>query len=472
MNDVIFREYDIRGIVGVDLLLDEVYNLGRAIAAYFIEKKPETSAVAIGMDGRIHSDAIKQSLIKALQDSGLNVIFIGVCPSPVLYFALHTLSVQAGIMITASHNPAHYNGLKICLGKESLWGGQVKEIARYYKQKKSVISLSQGGYQEYPLVQDYVQFLVEHFTSLRESSLAALIDCGNGAAGAVLPLLCDKMGWRNVRLLYPDIDGTYPNHEADPVVEANMADVKSTLASDESLQLGVGLDGDCDRMAAMTKTGYLVPGDKLLAVFTQSLITSRDSMSVVCDVKSSSAVINVLKRWGVDVHMSPAGHAIVKEYMTRNDALLGGELSCHFIFRDRYFAYDDGIYAMMRLFEILTHSHKTLEDLMAMFPVMYSSPEFRIEYDRQDKQAVLDAVKDYFSHKKNVEYSFIDGIRVSLDYGWAIVRPSNTQEVMSVRFESDSLEGMLCLQHDCIQALHSVLNVSDIQSFVNKGMSL
>lgn len=469
MNDVIFREYDIRGVVGVDLILEEMYSLGRAIAAYFIEKQPETSHVALGMDGRVHSQAIKDALVAALQDSGITVVFIGVCPSPVLYFALHTLPVQAGIMITASHNPGHYNGLKICLGTQSLWGGQVKDIARYYKQKKSVISLVKGGYKNHELVPTYVDFLASHFHALQDMDLSVVIDCGNGTAGAVLPLLCERMGWNKVQLLYPEIDGTYPNHEADPVVEANMLDVKAALLNTHHLSLGIGLDGDCDRMAAMTKSGYLVPGDKLLAVFTQSLITSYEQLSVVCDVKSSASVIAVLKRWGVDVHMSPAGHAIVKEYMSKYNALMGGELSCHFIFNDRYFPYDDGIYAMMRLFEIVYHSTKTLDDLLELFPLTYSSPEFRIECDRKDRQAVLDCVKEYFANKKNVEYSYIDGIRVSLDYGWAIVRPSNTQEVMSIRFESDSLEGMLCLQHDCVQALHSVIDISQIQTFIPQG---
>lgn len=470
MNDIIFREYDIRGIVGTDLLIDEIYNLGRAIAAYFIDHQATTRTVAVAMDGRVHSDAIRKPLIQALLESGLDVVFIGVCPSPVLYFALHQLDVQAGIMITASHNPADYNGLKLCLGAQSLWGGQVREIARYYKQRKCVMPLQHGSYREHVLVSDYVHFLSEHFKGLRNSSLAAVVDCGNGAAGAVMPALCEIMGWNNVQLLYPEIDGTYPNHEADPVVEKNMKDVRATLMSDSSLELGVGLDGDCDRMAAMTKTGYLVPGDKLLAVFAKSLITTCDTMHVVCDVKSSSSVINLLKHWGVAVHMSPAGHAIVKEYMKRNNAVIGGELSCHFIFSDRYFGYDDGIYAMMRLFEIISYTGKSLDDLITMFPKTYTSPEFRIVCSRNDRDAALEAVKAYFSSKKNVEYVFIDGVRVTLDYGWAIMRASNTQEVMSIRFESESLEGMLCMQHDCVQALQPVLDVSVIKDFTVRGM--
>ena len=466
MLDVIFREYDIRGKVDQELFVDQVYDLGRAIAYYFVLKQPKTQKIAIGMDGRIHSQIIKEQLCAAFLDSGLDVVFIGTCPSPVLYFALHTLDVDAGVMITASHNPKEYNGFKICLGTASLWGGQVRDIRTFFKQGKYILSGRKGMYEDHMLIPAYVDWLAEHFNHLKSIDVSAVIDCGNGAAGTVLPLLCEKMNWSGVQLLYPEVDGTYPNHEADPVVEANMWDVKKILRS-TPIKIGIGLDGDCDRMAPMTKSGYLVPGDKLLTLFAQQLIIDNkkadDITAIVCDIKSSSSLIALLQQWGAQVHMSPSGHAIIKENMSKTGAILGGELSCHFVFNDRYFGYDDGIYAMLRLFEILLSTGKTLDELISIFPITYSSPEFRIDCDEDKKQLVIKRAEYFFMQKKEAQFISIDGMRVTLDYGWGLVRASNTQSVICVRFESTSSQGLEQLRDDFVLALRDSIEVTCLE---------
>ncbi len=452
MHDSIFREYDIRGKIGSELVISDIYDLSRSIAYYFKRENPQIKTVVLGMDGRISSPAIKEQMVSALLDSGLNVIFIGICPSPVLYFALHTMPVDAGLMITASHNPPDYNGIKISLGTECIWGTQIKEIRDLYRAKKFLIATTSGSYTQMSVIPLYIKWLKEHFTSLIEMPLRAVIDCGNGTGGTVMPDLVDAMQWKHIELLCAEVDGTYPNHEADPVVEKNMQHVKQALATTNA-SLGIGLDGDADRMAAMTKSGFLVPGDQLLAIFAQDILKVHPGSAIVFDVKASSGLIELLKKWGAKPCISPCGHAIIKTQMEKVHAPLAGELSCHFFFEDKYFGYDDGIYAMMRLFEIVQKTGKSLDELLRIFPKKYSSPEIRIACDETKKQTIIDHLKKYFASKSDAELLTIDGIRVTMPYGWANVRASNTQPVLSMRFEGNSPKELKQIKEEILDLL-------------------
>lgn len=442
MKEVIFREYDIRGIVGTELLLDEVYDLAQAIAYYFKHHRSELTTIALGMDGRTHSPTIKNEIVRAVTDAGLNVIFVGLCPTPAFYFALHTFPVDAGIMITASHNTKEYNGLKICLGTTSIWGTELQKIKQLYQEKKHLPHVDAGMVTDQPIIPKYIEWLITHFSHLKKLELPFVIDCGNGAAGTVIPELIQKMEWPNVTLLYEEVDGTYPNHEADPTVERNMQDVKNLLEQSNA-QFGIGFDGDCDRMAAMTKKGFLVPGDQLLAVFAQPIIEKHPGAGIVFDIKSSAGLIELLDQWGATPIMSPSGHSIIKDMMFEHHALLGGELSCHFFFNDRYFGYDDGIYALLRLLEIMQRTGKTLSELISLFPHRYSSAELRLSCPEDKKRSIVQEVK------KKIEQQYpdapiitLDGVRVTFPFGWGIIRASNTQAALSMRFESDTKEGL------------------------------
>lgn len=441
MKSVIFREYDIRGKVGSELIVEEVYDLTRAIAYYFLQHNSRVRRVAVGMDGRTHSPAIKDEVCRALRDSGLDILFVGMCTSPALYFALYTEDVDAALMITASHNPKEYNGLKICLGKDSVWGAAVHEIETLYRQKKQVTSEKTGEIVHKDIVPRYIDWLVEHFSHLKNIALPIIIDCGNGAAGLVIPTLIDRMGWQHVQQLYCDVDGTYPNHEADPVKESNMQEVKQRLQTTDAV-LGIGLDGDADRMAPMTKEGVLVPGDLLLTLFAREVLAHNAGAAIVFDIKSSLVVSELITQWGGKPIVSPSGHAIIKDEMKKHSALLGGELSCHFFFKDRYFGYDDGIYALLRLVELLHTSSQSLSDMMQIFPQTYASNEVRLACAEEDKKTIVDAVRIYFEKMVGAKLLTIDGVRVEMPYGWGIVRPSNTQSVLSMRFESRSQEGL------------------------------
>ena len=458
MKDTIFREYDIRGKVGEELIIDEVYDLTRAIAYYFKQKNTNISSIAVGMDGRTHSPAIKNEMCRALIDSGINVIFVGMCPSPVLYFALHTISVDGGLMITASHNPKEYNGVKICLGTESIWGKDIKTIGALYKEKKYICADTKGTITDYPLIPSYIAWLADNFAHLKHMNLPVVMDCGNGAAGSVIPELIKTMGWNNIQTLYCDVDGTFPNHEADPVVEKNMQDVKQALATSNAV-VGIGFDGDVDRMGAMTKSGQLVPGDKLMAVYAQPIVEKNPGATVVFNVVCSSGLVEILQKWGAQPIMTPVGHSIIQEKMNESGALFGGETSCHFFFKDRHFGFDDGIYAMMRLVEILVQSEKSLEELLKVFPKKVTSREYRISCSDENKFLVVEEIKKELEKRDDVDVLAIDGVRVTFDYGWGIVRPSNTQPVLSMRFESNTPEDLQKVKQEFMRLLVPRLDI-------------
>ena len=454
MKPHIFREYDIRGIVGQEFAIDEMHDLTRAILTYFKQQHPETTTVAVGMDGRTHSPAIKEHVITALTDSGLNVIDIGVCPTPVLYFSLFNTDCDAGLMITASHNPKEYNGIKICLNKKSVWGKQIQEIRTIFEGKTFYAHTGEkGSVLEQPMVPTYVSWLGEHFSHLKGKKLGAVIDCGNGAAGTVIPLLVKEMQWQDVEVLYPEVDGDFPNHEADPTSYKNMEDVSQALRTNPTLSIGIGLDGDCDRMAPMTKAGYLVPGDELLAIYSKQILASHPNASIVYDIKSSDGLRELIDTYGGKGIVSPCGHSIIKESMIKHNALLAGELSCHFFFSDTYFGYDDGIYAFLRLIDIMVKEDTTLDTLLNDFPEKVSSPEFRIACSEEQKEAIIAGVQKHFEQLNDASLITIDGVRAKLPYGWGLARASNTQAVLCLRFESDTEVGLARVKQNFIEAL-------------------
>lgn len=463
MKDSIFREYDIRGRIGSEFDVSQVYALGQAIAHYFLEQnKIKVKTVALGMDGRIDSPCIKAQLAQAFQDSGLDIIFIGVCPTPVLYFALHTLPVDAGIMITASHNNKEFNGLKICLGKDALWGQEIEKIKIAYKAKKQSNSVYTGSYQELQLVDQYINWLAHQFCHLKNSAMPLIIDCGNGATGAVIPELIKKLNLQNVQVIYEQIDGNFPHHEPDPAVIDNMFELKNKVMSEQIL--GIGFDGDGDRMVPISQSGNLILGDKLLALFAQSITEKHISASVVFDIKCSASLVQLLNSWGAHGLMVPSGHSIIKHHMKNNNALLAGELSCHFFFADRYFGYDDGIYAALRLYELMIEKKQpNLDMLLEFFPVLVSTPEIRVPLQDQTRTEILKSAQQFFEQKTHAQICTIDGIRATLPYGWGLVRFSNTQPVLSLRFEAATHEGLKQIQKDFYGALKDHIDLKEFE---------
>ncbi len=462
MKSNIFREYDIRGIVNNELIVSEVYDLGKAILTHLHGRYPDITRVIIGRDGRTHSSDIHTELVRAAINLGFDVIDIDVVPTPTLYFAVKTLPEAHGLQITASHNPKEYNGIKIW----GAWGAHIQDIRQIFESKKFLTPLkdSCGRVIQHDALTEYIAYLVDHFSDLKNKTINAVIDCGNAPGGLVFPRLVKAMGWKNVQLLFTELDGTFPNHEADPTVAENMTFVQQALTDNSSLQVGIGLDGDCDRMSPMTKSGVLVAGDKLLALFAQDVLQQSPHAAIVCDIKSSSSLFELLTTWKATYHLSPSGHSLIKEAMITHEALLAGELSCHFFFKDRYFGYDDGIYAGCRLLDILDKTQKSLESLLSIFPHKESSPEIRIGCrNEEEKGIIVNAVRKIFVDRKDAEIISIDGIRAEMSYGWGLVRASNTQPVVSLRFESNSPEGLIRVKNDFYDILVPFFNPAELK---------
>ncbi|KKP22597.1 MAG: Phosphomannomutase [candidate division TM6 bacterium GW2011_GWF2_28_16] len=465
MKNVIFREYDIRGLVDKEFTIQESYILAQAIVTYLKNKNPQINSLIVARDGRNHSPAIRDNIIKAITDMGINVLDIGICPTPVFYFALFNTNIKSGIMITASHNPAQYNGMKICLDTKSVYGSQIQEIKNICETKNFYINnlknLGTVTFQD--INSPYINWLSDNFAHLKNYEINALIDCGNATGGVIIPELIKKMGWKNVKALYENLDGNFPNHEADPTNIKNMQDIFNLLKTDNNLELGLGLDGDCDRMSPMTKTGFLVPGDQLLAIFAQKILLQYPGAPIVFDIKASSGLIELLQKWGANDQICASGHSLIKQKLYDTNAKLAGELSCHFFFNDKYFGYDDGIYAILRLFEIIKESGKSLDKLLEIFPKKESSPEFRIACKEEDKEKIVNHVKDTF--KQNKEYSSltIDGIRATKTNSWGLVRASNTQPVICLRFESSTKDDLNNIKKEFYEALKPYFNLKELR---------
>lgn len=465
MQPSIFREYDIRGIVGTEWVVEDAYDVARGIFSYLIYHQPALQRVVVGADGRVHSPTIKELVIKAAHDLGLDVLDIGLCPTPLMYFALHTTDTTSGVIITASHNPGNYNGIKICAEKKSIWGTQIQQIRALIEERRFYTPVLKRlpVTKLYDIQSAYITMIKQKFAHLVGLPLRAIIDCGNGAAGAIMPRLVHVMGWDNVELIYADVDGTFPNHEADPTVKKNMTDLITKITASAQPTIGIGFDGDADRMGAFDEQGELLPGDQLLALFAQHVEKGEEHTAVVCDIKCSQGLVEVMRDLGVDLQMVASGHSIIKAAMATHHAVLGGELSCHFFFADRYFGYDDGIYAALRLIEIITQTGKALHELMTFFPRKVATAEIRIPCEESQKKEVVGAVREFFAARADVHVITVDGVRAHMPYGWGLLRASNTQSHFCLRFEADHVDGLRHVQQDFIGALAGLIDVTKLK---------
>ncbi len=460
-----FRHYDIRGKVDQDIFIQEMYRLGRALAEYVLQQNPQAKTIIIGRDGRTHSPEIQKNIVQALFDVGFTVHDTGICPTPVVYFAAHTHAYDAAIMITASHNGPEYNGLKLCLGKNSIWGGEIQKIKELY-----LISIESGfsnmrvvnnsaSYMRVAMQQEYAEYMAHEFVDLKDFSKPIVADCGNGAVGSVLRDVIEAVGLHDVTILCEVVDGTYPNHIANPVEIENMHHVIEKVHETKPF-IAVGFDGDGDRMAAVTPDGTLLSGDILLALFAQDILLDNQHAKIVYDGKCSLVVADIITKYGGVPLRSPSGHSIIKTAMRTHNALFGGELSCHFFFADRYFGYDDGIYAFLRLVRLLKNSQKDLTELVNQFPQTYSTPEIRIVCSDAEKDGVIEKLKELLSLQDRYTLSFEDGVRLEDDLSWGLIRVSNTQPAICIRCESLTIKGLQDIKKIIYDMLLTVLTSS------------
>ncbi|MBW2296646.1 MAG: phosphomannomutase/phosphoglucomutase [Deltaproteobacteria bacterium] len=428
MNPQMFREYDIRGIAGKDMNADDVVLIGKAIGTYLLRQG--NSNLTVGQDCRTTSPRYAQKLIQGLTETGCDVVDIGVCPTPVAYFSIRHLRKQGNVMVTASHNPPEYNGFKICSGFDSVFGEQIQQILKYIQ--KNDFESGNGNVETYDVVPYYKAHLLENITVRK--NLRVGIDAGNGTAGITAVPITKNLGC-DVFDIYCDMDGTFPNHEADPTVLENMTDLIA-LVREKKLDVGFGYDGDGDRIGVVDEEGNLVFGDKLMILFAREILTRKPGATFISEVKCSQTMYDDIEKHGGRAIMWKTGHSLIKQKMKEENAVLAGEMSGHIFFSDRYLGYDDAVYASCRLLEILSTTGKKLTELLADIPETFSTPEIRVECPDHIKFDVVRQVTEYFRERYDV--IDIDGVRVLFSDGWGLVRASNTQPALVLRFEAMS----------------------------------
>lgn len=452
MQDHIFRMYDVRGIVGKDFLLDDVPQFARALAYYYRTHGNNVHTVSLSMDERDHSPLIKKSLITELLAAGISVIDVGLAPTPVSYFSEYWLPIQGAIMITASHNPSEYNGLKISLHKQAICGADLQTLKNYFFEKKSFSSKHTGTYSTYGLIPEYIEYLKKLFPHLVGLQTNIAFDCGSGATAAVVPDLCKAMSWTQATVLSGVPGVAYRTHEADPSVPETMQEL-AQYAREHTIEFGIGFDGDGDRMGTVFADGTLVAGDRLLAVLAQPIFEENQGAGLVAEIKCSNGLTELVQQWGGVLNHCPAGRTFIKKAMAEHQALVAGELSCHFFFHDRYFGFDDGIYAALRLIERVVLSQKSLSLLLSVFPDKQNSPELRITCALDKAPAVINGVTQFFAARKGTKLTTIDGVRVDREERWGIVRASNTQPVICLRFEANTIQGLEDIKQEFVESL-------------------
>jgi phosphomannomutase/phosphoglucomutase len=426
MNPEMFREYDIRGIAGKDMTENDVMLIGKGVGTFL--KNHGRSKLIVGRDCRLTSDLYSEKIIGGLRSTGCDVIDIGVCPTPVFYFSIQHFDREGGVMVTASHNPGEYNGFKLCIDLDSIHGQDIQKILGIITEKSFV--QGKGSLSTADAVTPYQKFLINNITIAGPIKVG--VDAGNGTAGAVAVPVLKNLNCK-VYDIYCDMDGTFPNHEADPTVAKNMQDLIA-LVKEKGLDVGIGYDGDGDRIGVVDETGNLVFGDRLMIIFAREILSRKPGSTFISEVKCSKTMYDDIEKHGGRAIMWRTGHSLIKKKMKEEKAELAGEMSGHMFFADRYFGFDDATYASCRLLEILTQTGKKISELLSDVPVTFSTPEIRVECPDDKKFEVVKQATEFFRTRYNV--IDIDGVRVLFDDGWGLVRASNTQPALVLRFEA------------------------------------
>jgi phosphomannomutase/phosphoglucomutase len=444
----LFREYDLRGIVGSELTEAMAEQLGRAYSTYVKGRGVKT--ISLGRDGRLSSPTLHKSLLKGLLAGGLNVIDIGICSSPLVYFSLFTLPVEGGIMITGSHNAAEYNGFKVCIGKTAIHGEEIQELRRVME--KGTFVSGTGQLSEHPIIPDYLAYIKKSFSGVKAHRLHVVIDCGNGAASLVAKEALELLGCK-VTGLYCDLDGRFPNHHPDPTVLENLSDLMQAV-KDHKADVGIGYDGDADRIGAVDEQGDVLWGDRLMVVYSRDILATKPGSTIISEVKASQSLYDDIAKRGGRPIMWKTGHSLIKAKMKEESAVLAGEMSGHMFFADRYFGYDDAVYASCRLIEILAKGTQPLSALVSDLPKTVVTPEIRVDLSDSVKFDVVQWIQARFAGYLKTKQGLgpanlvlrglitIDGVRAIFEDGWGLIRASNTQPALVLRFEAISSERM------------------------------
>lgn len=428
MNPNIFREYDIRGRVPEELNQETAYRLGQVFGSYY--QGLGAKRISLGRDCRLSSPELRLGVMQGMSDAGIHVIDVGMVPTPLLYFSLHHLDVDGGVQITGSHNPPEYNGFKVCLGKATIYGEEIQKLKRIGE--SGSFPKGKGSVETREVIRPYHEEVLKRIRCGR-TARKVVLDAGNGVAGLVAPELYAQMGIE-VEKLFCEPDGRFPNHHPDPTLPENLKHLIQ-MVSDTGADLGIAFDGDADRIGVVDRKGRIIWGDQLMIIFSRDLLKRHPGAKIIGEVKCSQVLYDDIRKNGGIPIMWKAGHSLIKGKMKEEGALLAGEMSGHLFFAERYFGYDDAIYAGARLLEILTTEAKELEELLAGVPALVSTPEIRMDCpDDRKFQIVADLALEFKAEYKVID---VDGARVVFKGGWGLIRASNTQPVLVLRFEAE-----------------------------------
>jgi len=426
INPKIYREYDIRGVVDRDLTPAIVKRLGQGFGTSMIQHNKLN--LVVGRDGRLSSKSFADALIEGLLSTGCHVTDIGLCPTPAYYFSIFHLDKDGGMMVTGSHNPPEFNGLKVSVGKSTIFGEEIQSLGRLIE--KGEFSSGKGSLGREEIIRPYRDYIKKNIKL--EKPLKVVIDAGNGTAGGVAGPLLKDLGCE-VEELYCEVDGRFPNHFPDPTIPDNLKDLIDRVMKTRA-DVGIGYDGDADRIGVVDDQGNIMWGDQLMILFSREILKVREGATFVAEVKCSQNLFNDIEKHGGKAIMWRTGHSLIEEKMREEKAALGGEMSGHIFFADRYLGYDDAIYASCRLVELLSKTEKKLSQLLSDVPKTFITPEIRIDCPDEIKFRVVETVREAL--RRDYPVIDVDGARVKFEDGWGLVRASNTQPVLVLRFEA------------------------------------
>jgi phosphomannomutase / phosphoglucomutase len=439
----IFREYDIRGLVGSELDADTARDVGIAFAVY-LDEVGATGPIAVGRDNRPSGDALHEAMVSALTSSGVDVVDIGIVPTPTLYWALERLGVAGGVQITASHNPAPYNGFKLCVGTAALYGDEIQKLL-------AIIGLGRrrtghGSVRSEPVLDRYLDDIVQRIGPLGPR-LSIALDCANGVGSLVGPKLMERLGVRVTRCLLCTSDGTFPKRQPDPSQAKNLVDLQQAVRA-TSAQVGIAVDGDADRIGVIDERGEIVWGDRVLAIYARDVLAKPENAGkpIIFDVKCSEALPEAITAAGGKPFMWRTGHSLIEAKMQEIHAPLAGELSGHMYIADGYYGYDDALYSAARLLSIMAKSGKTITELLAGVPVYPDTPEIRVDCPDDVKFGIVSRAIAHW--QKDHTVITVDGARVVFDGGWGLIRASNTQPALVLRFEAHTRDRLTAIQNE------------------------
>lgn len=441
VNPHVFRQYDIRGVAGEDLTEPFVHELGLALGTYF--RRHGARKIAVGRDCRLSSGPFRDALCEGLLEIGCGVMDLGMVPTPLVYFATFTLPVEGAVQITGSHNPPDENGFKVCLGRSTIYGDEIQRIRRLMEEGDYETGKGRGEVEQRNVVPDYEEYVLHHMDA-GGIPRKVVVDSGNGTAGQVAPSIYRRMGLK-VTELYSEPDGSFPNHHPDPTIPENL-EALIRKVKEEGADLGLAFDGDADRIGVVDEGGRVLWGDQLLVIFSREILRERPGAKIIAEVKCSQVLFDEVERMGGRPIMWKVGHSLIKAKMKEEGAVLAGEMSGHLFFADRYFGYDDAIYAGARLLEILTRREGALSTWLADLPETVSTPEIRLPCPDDRKFEVVRRLVESFRGERPV--IDVDGARVQFPGGWGLVRASNTQPVLVLRFEARDSETLKSIRKE------------------------